>query len=117
MTQLSIDFGTRVRAARKLGTDAGEHARAKADGVCPGFSVLAYDFIVVFAATTQGTFSGEDLTNRIKAFGIVPHDDRSFGAIFAKAIRNGVIRGVGYVPRVKGHGTSGGRLYASGVCA
>jgi hypothetical protein len=50
----------------------------------------------------------------MKAFGICPHDDRAFGSIYAKAIRNGVIRVVGYVPRVKGHGTAGGRLYAAG---
>lgn len=111
MIQANIDF----TAARAAGAAAGEHARAKAEEVCPDFSRRAYDFIANYAASTsQVQFSGEDLTNCMKAFGIVPHDDRAFGAIFAKAIRRGVIRVVGYVPRVKGHGTAGGRLYAPG---
>lgn len=115
MNQLAIDFAPRVAFARRLGEIAGERSRAKADEVCPGFTERAYDFIANYAATTsQATFSGEDLTNCMKAFGIVPHDDRSFGAIYAKAIRHGVIHVVGYVPRLKGHGTAGGRLYASG---
>jgi hypothetical protein len=115
MNQLAISFVDRASFARRLGAEAGERSRSKADEVCPGFTERAYDFIANYAATTsQATFSGEDLTNCMKAFGIRPHDDRAFGSIYAKAIRNGVIRVVGYVPRVKGHGTAGGRLYAAG---
>lgn len=115
MNQLAIDFNTRAHAARKIGAERADRSRSKADEVCPGFTERAYNFIANYAATTsQAAFSGEDLTNCMKAFGICPHDDRAFGSIYAKAIRNGVIRVVGYVPRVRGNGTAGGRLYAAG---
>lgn len=114
--QLSIDFAPRVAFARKLGTEAGERARSKAEDVCPGFSERAYNFVADFARTHE-TFSGEDCTLAMKAAGIRAHDDRATGSIYAKAIRNGVIRVVGYVPRMRGHGTAGGRLYAMGSAA
>lgn len=113
MTQLAIDFSARAHTARKLGTEAADRARGKADEVCPGFSERAYNFIAEFARAHE-TFSGENCTFAMKASGIRPHDDRATGAIYAKAIRKGVIRVVGYVPRVRGHGTAGGRLYAAG---
>ena len=50
-----------------------------------------------------------------KVAGIRPRDDRAFGAVFAQAIREGLIAPVGYAPRVKGHGTAGGRVYARGT--
>jgi hypothetical protein len=117
LMQLAIDFAPRVRAARKLGAEAGERSRSKADATCPDFSDRAFAYIVSFsvASPAGATFTGEHLTDLMKMAGIRPHDDRAFGSIFAKALRGGVIRVVGYVPRVKGHGTSGGRLYAAGV--
>lgn len=111
--QMSIDFAPRVAFARKRGTEASERARGKAEEVCPGFSERAYNFVAEFART-HDTFSGEDCTIAMKAAGIRAHDDRATGSIYSKAIRNGVIRVVGYVPRLRGNGTAGGRLYAMG---
>jgi hypothetical protein len=115
MNQLAITFVDRTTFARHLGTEAGERCRTKAEEVCPNFGERAYHFIVDYASTAgTATFSGEDLTLIMKGYGIRPHDDRAFGSVYAKAIRNGVIRVVGYVPRVRGNGTAGGRLYAAG---
>lgn len=106
-TQLSIDF------ARKLGSEAAERSRCKADEVCPGFSELAFNFIAQYAREHE-RFSGESCTYAMKNAGIRAHDDRATGSIYAKAIRHGLIQVVGYVPRARGHGTAGGRLYSAG---
>lgn len=97
---------------RQQGTEASERARCKAERVCPGFSERAYAFIQNYAREHE-RFSGEVCTLAMKEAGIRGTDDRCTGAIYAKAIRNGVIRVVGYVPRARGHGTAGGRLYSS----
>jgi hypothetical protein len=60
-----------------------------------------------------GQCSGEVLTDVARAKGAVPiNGDRAFGAVFKSLARRGVIRCVGYCLRTKGHGTSGGRLWA-----
>ena len=114
MNQLAIDFAPRVNAARKLGAEAGERCRSKADEVCPNFSERALNFIVEYARQ-HDRFSGEDCTFAMKAAGIRAHDDRATGGVYAKAIRTGLIRVVGFVPRVRGNGTAGGRLYSAGA--
>ncbi len=113
MNQIAIDFATRVQFARKLGTEAGERCRNKADEVCPGFSELALNFIAEYART-HSRFSGEVCTWAMKDAGIRAHDDRAVGPAYAKAIRLGIIQIVGYVPRVRGHASMGGKLYAAG---
>lgn len=114
MNQLAIDFMPRVRAARRLGAEAGERSRSKAEEQCPGFSERALNFIVAYVRQ-QGEATGEDTTNAAVMAGIRPDDTRSFGPIYKKAIREGLIRVVGYVPRVRGNGSAGGKLYASGA--
>lgn len=64
---------------------------------------------IVSLLASNGQMSGEALTNLAKAIGWVPHDDRAFGAVIGSLSRRGVIRCVGYVSRLKGHGTAGGR--------
>jgi hypothetical protein len=103
-----------ITLARKAGQVAGELSQAKAERRCPEFSDKAFAYIASFARAAQKPFTGESLTDNMKALGIRPHDDRAFGPVFARAIRAGLIKTVGFVPRKKGHGTAGGRLYASG---
>ena len=55
--------------------------------------------------------SGEQLVDHCVGLGIVPHDARAFGAVFAKLKRDGLIEEAGFVARAKGHGTAGGRLW------
>lgn len=114
--QLAMNFAApshaqRVATARKLGEERGVHCRNKADVVCPDFAERALNFIAEYARK-QATFTGEDATNAAKMSGIRPHDDRAFGPVYAKALRENIIRVVGFVPRVKGHGSAGGKLYA-----
>ena len=107
---------TRVRSARKLGQEAMERAEANANEHVADFSsrALAHIQTVARSLGPDGRVRGEDLVNGAKVAGIRPHDDRAFGAVFQKAVREGLIVPVGFAPRVKGHGTAGGRVYARG---
>lgn len=111
-----IPFITRTRMARKLGQEAAVRAEDRANEDAPGFSERALEHIrqTMVAAPADARLRGEDIVNSAKIAGIRPPDDRAFGAIFAKAIRDGLIEPVGYAPRTKGHGTAGGRVYARG---
>jgi hypothetical protein len=102
----------RAATARRLGDEAGQRCRGKADEACPGFSGRAFAFLERYARE-RTTFNGEDATNAAKQSGIRPSDDRAFGPIYAKLIRDNVIRVVAFVPRVKGHGSMGGKVYAA----
>lgn len=117
MTEVAIPFMTRTRMARKLGKEASERAEAKANEQVPAFTERALEHIrsVAQALGPDARVRGEDLVNGAKLAGIRPHDDRAFGAVFRKAVREGLIVPVGYAPRIKGHGTSGGRVYAKGA--
>lgn len=119
MDQMTIPFPQRARTARRLGDEGAERARSKAEEACPDFSEKAAAFIRNHATgmAPGATVRGEDLVNLMKQAGIRPGEDRAFGAIFAKAIREHVIVPVGFAARTKGHGTSGGRVYAAGECA
>ncbi len=55
--------------------------------------------------------SSEDITDSCKKAGILPKDDRAFGAVYAYLSRRKTIRVVGWCFRRKGHGTAGGRLW------
>lgn len=111
-----VPFITRTRMARKLGHEAAQRAEDRANDEAPGFSDAALEHIraTVAALSLDGAVRGEDLVNAAKVAGIRPPDDRAFGSVFCKAIRLGYIKPVGFAPRVKGHGTSGGRVYARG---
>ena len=116
MHEMAIPFAVRTRMARKLGQEASERAEAKAAEQVPGFTERALEHIrsVAQALGPDSQVRGEDIVNGAKVAGIRPHDDRAFGAVFQKAIREGLIVPVGYAPRVKGHGTAGGRVYSKG---
>lgn len=58
-----------------------------------------------------GPTSGEVMTEACKEAGIVPHDDRAFGAVYLGLARRREIVKVGTVPREKGNGTAGGNIW------
>lgn len=113
MNQQSIDFATRATFARSLGAEAGERCADKASKDDAGFRERALDFIVGYIRQV-GESTGESATLAAVLAGIKPHDQRAFGPVYQKAIRQGLIRVVGYVPRVRGHGSAGGKLYRAG---
>lgn len=103
----------RAATARRLGEEAGQRCLDLTKEDMPDFAERAYEFIVDYVQKMESV-PGESVTLAARAAGIRPHDDRAFGPIYAKAIRNGDIRVVGTCLRVRGHGTAGGRLYAPG---
>lgn len=105
----------RVSDARAEGDIAAQLCLTLAQKKDPTFSARAYAFIVEFVRTQPEPVSGETVTLACRQAGITPHDDRAFGSIYAKAIRNNAIVVVGFCARARGHGTAGGRLYAAGV--
>ena len=60
----------------------------------------------------HGPTAGEVITMAAKLYGIVPHDDRAFGPVYHGLSRRGQIVKVGTVRRERGHGTSGGNVWA-----
>ncbi|MNL45319.1 hypothetical protein D3C87_1679570 [compost metagenome] len=102
-----------VAAARAAGAVAGQLSAERAEDECPGFGERALTFIVDHVRQ-KGRVSGESVTLSAVKAGIKPPDQRAFGPIYAKALRKGLIHVAGYVPRVRGHGSAGGKLYAPG---
>lgn len=107
------DRAKKIKVARKLGGEAGDRAADKAERHDPAFRARALDFIVNYIRQ-QGETTGESATLAAVLAGIRPPDQRAFGPVYQEAIRKGLIRVVGYVPRVRGHGSAGGKLYAAG---
>lgn len=111
--QLTMTFTARARTARRLGDEAGNHCADKAEQGDPEFRAKALEFIVAFIRQ-QGQATGESATLAAVLAGIRPHDQRAFGPVYQTAIKRNLIRVIGYVPRVRGHGSAGGKLYAPG---
>jgi hypothetical protein len=55
--------------------------------------------------------SGEEIVDHCLRLGIVPHDSRAFGSVFARLRQQGAIEAVGFTERRKGNGTAGGRIW------
>ena len=113
---IAPSLAQRAATARRLGEHQMQLSLDAATSTDPSFGARAYTFIVSYVreqSARLGSIPGEQVTLAARAAGIAPGDDRAFGAIYAKAIRNGDICVVGTCPRVRGHGTAGGRLYAA----
>lgn len=113
-----ISHSQLARTARDAGEVQMNLSFNAANAVDPTFGERAYTFIVDYIraqTALYGSVPGEQATLAAQAAGIgAGRDARAFGAIFAKAIRQGDIKVVGSCPRVRGHGTAGGRLYSAG---
>lgn len=107
MNQLSI-FD--MPAARAAGVMASEQCAAKAERTTSFSTHLAREWVLKHL-DAHGPTSGENLVDRMKAAGHVPHDDRAFGSVFQSLARERRIEKAGYVERRKGHSTGGGLLW------
>ena len=114
MSVSPIPRAQRAATARRLGAEAAERAAANAGD---DFSERALAFITRYVAAQSAPVPGESVTLAAKAAGIVPHDDRAFGSVYAKALRTKHIRVAGFCARIRGHGAFGGKLYAAGEAA
>lgn len=74
------------------------------------FKIMAYDFVIWYLEQ-HGPTPGETITDACKQAGIVPRDDRAFGAVFIRLSKRGIIHKVGTCVRRKGHATSGGNVW------
>ncbi len=64
------------------------------------------------AKQCHGPTSGEDLVEAAKLHGYVGHDDRCFGHVFRSLVRQNKLKVIrSDLPRKRGHGTTGGKLY------
>lgn len=68
------------------------------------------NFIAAHLASNDQV-SGEDLTDACKAAGIKPHDDRAFGAVYRRLLRDKRIEKCATTIRKKGHGSVGCSVY------
>jgi len=103
-----------LEAAKAAGVKAGEHCLAKAEDVANFDSAGAAKFILGWLRR-YGPTSGEGLTTACCEHGFKPHDLRAMGPVFAKLIKAGDIKVLrSDLPRSRGHGTAGGRLYGVG---
>ena len=111
MQQQALDFtAPPVAQARAVGQAAAELAENRAERADPTFSERAAKHILFSLGHLQEA-SGEALTDLCKRDGITPPDDRAFGGVYARLVKKGQIRCVGFVARAKGHGTAGGRVW------
>ncbi len=100
-----------MEQARAIGEEQAQRAENRAERDSAGFGMRARAAIVKHLAE-HGPSSGEDLTDACRAIGLTPKDDRAFGSAFGCLSRGKVIAVVGNCGRRKGHGTSGGRIWA-----
>lgn len=117
-----MSYGTFNSATFFQAQIAGEQGMAisldKAEKHSPGFAEAAKEAILAHLKAV-GQASGEDLVEIAKAHGAVPENgDRAFGGIFNSLRKGGQIVCLrSDLPRKRGHGTSGGRLWAIGAAA
>lgn len=98
----SVAARQRDRAMAQVAQHAEDHA--------PDFAALAAAEVLV--QLRRGPLTSEELTLACKAAGIVPHDDRAFGPVYMRLSKAGQITRVGTASRLRGHGTSGGSIWA-----
>lgn len=110
MNQLTLDHAI----AKNAGRDAAMRSLDRAQRADSTFVVRAKEAIL--KRLQDGPCSGEVLTELCKAQGIRPvKDDRAFGGVFLSlsSEKNPQIRCIrSDLPRARGHGTSGGKLWA-----
>lgn len=94
----------------QLRDDAIARVTARAEAARPGFVDEACAWVLDYLADC-GPTSGEHLTAYCKARGIRPPDDRAFGAVYLRLVKQGRIEPCGTVRRERGHGTAGGRIW------
>lgn len=103
-------LGMIARQMAEAAIAAGERKAAK---VAPAFTSAACAHILAYLKA-HGRSSGELLTDSCKLAGIKSSDDRHFGAVFQRLLRDGAIQWVAPCKRIKGHASRGGSLYELG---
>ena len=117
LRHIAADPAYRARlldTARALGEQGARAALDSTEAADPTFGQRAYDFIVSYIRE-HGPVPGEAVTLAARVAGITPRrDDRAFGAVYARAIKDKAITVVDTCARVRGHSSAGGKVYAAG---
>jgi hypothetical protein len=100
MSQLAIDF-TQARAARDDGI---QRAVDHADADAPGWSTLAYNFLVEYARTHE-RLQIWMVNQESKKVIPVPENEKAWAGPTQKAIKRGIIKKIGFAPNPKRHAT------------
>lgn len=102
---------TALKVAKRRGDQAIAAGAEKAKRIDPAFIEAACAHVRAYL-TQHGTSSGEMLVDSCKLAGIRSDEDRHFGAVFRRLLNAKQIRCTrSDVPRARGHGSSGGKLY------
>ena len=107
-----IQLDLRYEMEREAGAMLGELCADKSERVAWFDRAGAAKFILSWLRR-HGPMPGESLTYAANEHRFRPHDARAFGPVYAKLARDGVIQCVGFCPRIRGHGTSGGRIWSA----
>lgn len=99
-----------LHQARTAGAEAGQLCLDFTERTDSDFGKRAARHIL-FSLQHLQRATGEALTDLCKRDGLVPHDDRAFGPIYARLAKDGHIRRAGWAPRRKGHGTGGATVW------
>ena len=89
-------------SAARLGRDIGmQRAEDHANRVSDGWSDRAYEFFVDYAVSHKGnSFMGEDVRAAASGAGFeCPPDDRAWGPVVRRAVKEGIIKRIGYGPK------------------
>jgi hypothetical protein len=104
--QLDLDL------SRKLGEIGIARSQRLAERKIVSFTERAARTMLA-ALQLHGPMSGEAMVDAAKRGGFDTGEDRAFGACFRWLSRRALIKQVGECPRTKGHGCSGGRVWAA----
>lgn len=111
MKQLDLLERVPLADARDAGAEAGAACLQKAERVA-GFDAEGCGRFIVGWVARYGPTSGESLTRAALEHGFRPHDLRAMGSVFRKLAANHKLKVLrSDLPRERGHGTSGGRLW------
>jgi hypothetical protein len=110
VTMTDDDLPLFRQAARGAGRAAGEACLAKAEKTTT-FDAAAARAAVLELLADGVARSGEQIVDHCESLGLVPHDGRAFGPVFAALSRAKQIEVIGIVSRRKGNGTAGARMW------
>lgn len=107
-----------IKTARQLGEAAGQMALERAERADPEWGDTFMTLLRLYARKMEKTgltFTGEEFRLWAYKRGLpLPPDARCVGPLFAKAMRDGVIRHRGFAPTISSNGSLR-RAYTRGV--
>lgn len=110
--QLELLDRVPLRDAKAHGEEAAQACLQKAEAVA-GFDAEGAGKFILGWIRRYGPTPGESLVRAAKEHGFRGHDDRCYGPVFKRLLAAGSVEVLrSDLPRERGHGTSGGRLYA-----